>query len=93
MSDVGCAAALPSNDISSGRTINYMRLSVNEMQTNRSQLVTEEESHASRGRGTLVPASLFLHSLNNIFSVGWVMWRRIFAHRTLGTLRERTVVP
>jgi hypothetical protein len=64
----GCATASPSNDISSGRTINYMRLGVNELQTSSGQLVMHKAIHASPGRGTLVPASLFLNLFNDTSS-------------------------
>jgi hypothetical protein len=66
---LGCAAALPSNDISSGRTINYMHLSVNELQTSTAQRVLQNGSHASRGRTVPVATSLFLGIFNDNFSI------------------------
>jgi hypothetical protein len=89
----GCATALPSNDISSGRTINYMRLSVNEMQTSSGQLVMQKGSHASPSRGTFVSASLFLNLFNDTFSVAWVMRQRIFPNDTLKTRGQTVVLP
>lgn len=64
----GCVTALPRKDILSGRTINYMRPSANEMQASTAQLVIQNGSHASPGRGKLVAASLFLILFNDVFS-------------------------